>query len=133
MAKIAINGMGRIGRAVFKIMNEKPGLEIVALNDLTPVDQLVYLLKYDSIYGRYEKEVRGEEDTVFVADRDSKSLPKKTRRSFRGRGLVSILLLNPPGGLRIRKVWRNIWQPVQRKYCSRRRPRLRVFRQSCMG
>lgn len=54
--KVAINGFGRIGRAVFKIALEK-GYDVVAINDLTDIKNLVYLLKFDSIYGRYERQV----------------------------------------------------------------------------
>jgi len=54
MAKVAINGLGRIGRAAFKIVLETPELELVAVNDLVPVDNLAYLLKYDTVYGRCE-------------------------------------------------------------------------------
>ncbi|MCA1785443.1 MAG: glyceraldehyde 3-phosphate dehydrogenase N-terminal domain-containing protein, partial [Desulfobacteraceae bacterium] len=53
--KVAINGLGRIGRATLKIILETPELELVALNDLLPVENLAYLLTYDSVYGRYEK------------------------------------------------------------------------------
>ncbi len=60
MAKVAINGLGRIGRAAFKIILETPALELVAVNDLVPVDNLVYLLKYDTVYGRYDKKVETE-------------------------------------------------------------------------
>jgi glyceraldehyde-3-phosphate dehydrogenase type I len=56
MTKIAINGFGRIGRLVFKIGLEK-GLNIVAINDLASLDNLAYLLKYDSAYGVYDKKV----------------------------------------------------------------------------
>lgn len=55
--KIAINGFGRIGRQAFKIALEKPELEIVAINDLTEPSVLAQLLKYDSVYGVYPKEV----------------------------------------------------------------------------
>lgn len=48
MTKIAINGFGRIGRAVFKIALDNPELEVVAINDLVPPDNLAYLLKYDT-------------------------------------------------------------------------------------
>ena len=51
MAKVAINGMGRIGRAALKIIMEHPSLELVAMNDLMPLDNLIYLLKYDTVYG----------------------------------------------------------------------------------
>lgn len=54
--KIAINGFGRIGRAVFKIALER-GLNVVAINDLHGIEDAVYLLKYDSVYGRYDKRI----------------------------------------------------------------------------
>ncbi|MGE5392393.1 MAG: type I glyceraldehyde-3-phosphate dehydrogenase [Candidatus Saccharibacteria bacterium] len=55
--RIAINGFGRIGRQAFKIALEKPELEIVAVNDLTEPRVLAHLLKYDSVYGVYPKDV----------------------------------------------------------------------------
>ncbi len=57
MIKIAINGFGRIGRPAFKIAFEKENIEIVAVNDLTDIQTAVHLLKYDSLYGRYAREV----------------------------------------------------------------------------
>ncbi len=49
MAKVAINGMGRIGRAAFKIIMDQPELELIAVNDLMPLDNLAYLLHYDTV------------------------------------------------------------------------------------
>lgn len=66
MAKVAINGFGRIGRAAFKIILDTPELEMAAINDLTPPDNLAYLLRYDSVYGRYEQEVTHEGDSLVV-------------------------------------------------------------------
>jgi glyceraldehyde 3-phosphate dehydrogenase len=66
MAKVAINGLGRIGRATFKIILETPELELVAVNDLVPPDNLAYLLKYDTVYGRYEKKVESDGDSLIV-------------------------------------------------------------------
>ncbi len=60
--KIAINGFGRIGRAAFKIALEKPEIEIVAINDLTEPHVLAHLLKYDSVYGVYSKNVSSNGD-----------------------------------------------------------------------
>jgi len=57
MAKIAINGFGRIGRLFFRQAFGQKGLEIVAINDLGDIENLAYLLKYDSIYRAYDKEV----------------------------------------------------------------------------
>lgn len=51
--RIAVNGFGRIGRAAFKIAWEKPGIEVVAVNDLTDTESLAHLLRYDTVYGRY--------------------------------------------------------------------------------
>jgi glyceraldehyde 3-phosphate dehydrogenase len=66
MAKVAINGLGRIGRAAFKIILDTPALELVAINDLIPIDNLVYLLKYDTVYGKYEKRVTGDDNNLIV-------------------------------------------------------------------
>ena len=52
--KVAINGFGRIGRLVFRIMEEDPSIEIVAINDLTDAEQLAYLLKYDTNHRNYK-------------------------------------------------------------------------------
>ena len=52
MARIAINGMGRIGRAVFKQIIDDGALELAAVNDVVPAEELAYLLKHDSVYGR---------------------------------------------------------------------------------
>jgi glyceraldehyde 3-phosphate dehydrogenase len=58
--------MGRIGRATFKLVVEEPELELVAVNDLVATDNLAYLLQYDSVYGRYEKPVATEAETLIV-------------------------------------------------------------------
>jgi glyceraldehyde 3-phosphate dehydrogenase len=67
MARVAINGLGRIGRAALKIILETPELELVALNDIVPADNIVYLLKYDTVYGRYEKTVATDGDSLTIA------------------------------------------------------------------
>ncbi len=64
--RVAINGMGRIGRAALKVINETPGLEVVAVNDIVPIANTAYLLKYDTVYGTYEKEVAHEGNTLIV-------------------------------------------------------------------
>jgi glyceraldehyde-3-phosphate dehydrogenase (EC 1.2.1.12) len=66
MKKVAINGLGRIGRAAFKLILETPELELVAVNDLVPPDNIAYLLRYDTVYGRYEKDVKSEGDSLIV-------------------------------------------------------------------
>lgn len=59
--KIAINGFGRIGRAFFKLALEKKLFDVVAINDLGDIEYLAYLLRFDSVYGRYNKEVSAKE------------------------------------------------------------------------
>jgi len=66
MIKLAINGFGRIGRAAFKIALEREDIEIVALNDLTDNETLAHLLKYDTVYGTYPKEIKGTEEGIKV-------------------------------------------------------------------
>ncbi len=77
MAKIAINGLGRIGRATLKIIMDTPELELVAINDLVAPENLAYLLKYDSAYGRYEKDIRVEGSALMIGDRNVQVLNKK--------------------------------------------------------
>jgi glyceraldehyde 3-phosphate dehydrogenase len=66
MAKVAINGMGRIGRAAFKVILDTPEFELMAVNDLMALDNLAYLLKYDTVYGRYEKKVEVSGNALVV-------------------------------------------------------------------
>jgi glyceraldehyde 3-phosphate dehydrogenase len=83
MAKVAINGLGRIGRAALKIVLETPGLELAAVNDIVSVDNIAYLLKYDTAYGRYDKEVESSDGSLtiggvtypYYSERDPAQLP----------------------------------------------------------
>ena len=77
MARVAINGLGRIGRAAFKIINEKNELDLVAVNDLIPTDNLAYLIKHDTVYGRYEKELTYTEDSFIIDGKKIKVLKEK--------------------------------------------------------
>ncbi|MGF7037674.1 glyceraldehyde 3-phosphate dehydrogenase NAD-binding domain-containing protein [Mucilaginibacter lappiensis] len=63
MKKLAINGFGRIGRASIKIALESPELDVIAINDLMHIENAAYLLKFDSVYGRYNNtvEVKGDD------------------------------------------------------------------------
>jgi len=90
MVKVAINGFGRIGRPVFrKILDSHPDLEVVAINDLTDPKTLAHLLRYDSLYGIYKKNVKSTENGLLVdgttaggkikviAEKDPANLPWK--------------------------------------------------------
>ncbi len=70
--KIGINGFGRIGRNVFKILMDNTDFEVVGINDLTSAKTLAHLLKYDSVSGVYKKNVSSTDDAIVV---DGKSIP----------------------------------------------------------
>lgn len=70
MIKVAINGFGRIGRLCFRLMEENPEFEVVAINDLTDADQLAYLLKYDTNHRNYRiNEITNEDNKIVIGDR----------------------------------------------------------------
>ena len=81
--KVAINGFGRIGRSVFRILNSKEDVNIVAINDIFDKGALTYLLKYDTVMGRFPDEVTlegdmlktGSQSVKLIAERDPSSLP----------------------------------------------------------
>ncbi len=73
MIKVAINGFGRIGRLVFRLMEEDPTFEVVAINDLTDAEQLAYLLKYDTNHRTYRKhEISFDEEGILIGNRKIK-------------------------------------------------------------
>ncbi len=75
--KIAINGFGRIGRSFFRGAFGLPEFEIIAVNDLTDTKTLAYLLKYDSVYGKYNKEVKAADGYFEVSGKPVKVLAEK--------------------------------------------------------
>ncbi len=85
MTRIAINGFGRIGRDFFKLAITNPALEVVAINDLGDIHDLAYLLRHDSVYGQYKKDVHAEEGSLkvgtqsyqFLQEKDATKLPWK--------------------------------------------------------
>jgi glyceraldehyde 3-phosphate dehydrogenase len=64
--QVGINGFGRIGRSVFRIISDRDDMEVVAINDLFDNEQLAYLLKYDTVMGIFDKEVSAESDAMTV-------------------------------------------------------------------
>lgn len=82
-ARVAINGLGRIGRATLKVVMDTPGLELVAVNDIGAIDNMAYLIKYDTVYGPYKKSVEVQGDALaiegksvkYLSERDPEKLP----------------------------------------------------------
>ncbi|MGN7888346.1 type I glyceraldehyde-3-phosphate dehydrogenase [Dyadobacter endophyticus] len=79
MKRIAINGFGRIGRAALKVITATEGLEVVGINDMMSIENAVYLLKYDSVYGKYDHNVTVEGNDILV---DGKAIRYSTTRSI---------------------------------------------------
>ena len=77
MAKVAINGFGRIGRQFFRAAFGDKDFDIVAVNDLTDTTTLAYLLKYDSVYGRYGKTIEAKKDSLVVDGEEIKVFAEK--------------------------------------------------------
>jgi len=98
MTKIAINGFGRIGRPTLKrILSHFPGLEIVAINDLTDAKTLAHLLKYDSIYGIYDKAVKGKDEELNVGGQEIKIFAEKDPVNLPWKGLGIDIVLECSG------------------------------------
>ncbi len=68
MIRVGINGFGRIGRSVFRILSDRDDIDVVAVNDLFDNEQLAYLLRYDSVMGRFDKPVTVTEDSMTAGD-----------------------------------------------------------------
>lgn len=81
--RIAINGFGRIGRTFFRLAFEEPEIKIVAINDLADLENLAYLLKHDTVYGKFDKKVEGvdgklvidNKEILFFQEKDPAKLP----------------------------------------------------------
>ncbi len=75
--KVAINGFGRIGRHVFKIMQERKNIEVVIINDLVDTKTMAHLLKYDSTYGRFKGTVAAQSDALVINNNQIKVIAEK--------------------------------------------------------
>ncbi len=75
--RVAINGLGRIGRAALKQLLDNPSVEIVAINEIVPPENLAYLLSFDSVYGRYEKKVEFGESSLSIEGKEIPVLQEK--------------------------------------------------------
>jgi glyceraldehyde 3-phosphate dehydrogenase len=76
-ARIAINGFGRIGRTVFRILHERPDMEVVAINDLFDNAALAYLLRYDTVMGEFQGEIEFDDEHLRVDGHSVRMLAEK--------------------------------------------------------
>lgn len=75
--RVGINGFGRIGRAFLKVAWERPEIEIVAVNDLGDIANMAYLLKYDTVYKKWERDIKIEGDSLLIDGKKVKVLAEK--------------------------------------------------------
>jgi len=101
--KVAINGLGRIGRAVLKLALEETSLEVVAMNDLTSSDNLAYLLRFDTVYGRLMKPVAVNEDSIVVGGRKVLTFRKESPLALPWKDLGVDLVFECTGAFRRRE------------------------------
>lgn len=83
MIKIGINGFGRIGRLVFRIAAEREDIEVVGINDLLDVEQLTYLLKYDSVHGKFDADIQTEGNYLIVNGKRIRTTTEKDPAGLR--------------------------------------------------
>jgi glyceraldehyde 3-phosphate dehydrogenase len=113
MPTVAINGLGRIGRVALKILLDSEGLEVAAVNDIAAADNLAYLLKYDSVYGRYHRQVSAEDGALVVDDRRIPVFGKRDPSALPWGDLGSTWCWSAPGCSPPRKIWAGTSAPVR--------------------
>jgi len=101
--KIAINGFGRIGRNVFKVLEHRNDVEIVAINDLTAPATLAHLLKYDSVFGVFDGSVEAKEQSIVVNNREYKIFAEKDPTQLPWKELGIDIVLECTGKFRDRE------------------------------
>ena len=97
--RVAINGLGRIGRAMLKLVIDEPSLELVAVNDLVDVEQLAYLVRFDTAYGRYSHAVTVDGGDLVVDGRTVRTLSIRDPLELPWKGLDVELVFECTGVL----------------------------------
>lgn len=101
--KVAINGLGRIGRAILKLVIDEPELDLVAVNDLIEIENLAYLLRFDTVYGRFPKPVVVEDRHLTIAGRRVRTLGNRDPLELPWKDLGVELVFECTGALKRRE------------------------------
>ena len=75
--KVGINGFGRIGRNVYRVIAKRKNIDVLAINDLTDAKTLAYLLKYDSVHGKFEGNIEAKDNSIVVKGKEIKLVKEK--------------------------------------------------------
>lgn len=97
MIKLGINGFGRIGRLAFRVAAQREDIEIVGVNDLLELDHLAYLLKYDSVHGKYPGKVEIKNDTLFVDGKKVRVTSEKNPENLKWDEVGATIILDCTG------------------------------------
>ena len=100
--RVGINGFGRIGRSVFRILADRPDVSVVAINDLYENDQLAYLLQYDTVMGAFGKSVSTDTDAMTVDGRRIRMTSEKDPAKIGWGALGADIVIESTGALRTR-------------------------------
>jgi len=103
MMKVAINGFGRIGRSVFRILNQQNNVDVVAINDLTTPETLEYLLKYDTVMGRFPDTVTLDNDKMKTSYNTIKMLAERNPLELPWGAMGVDVVIEATGVFRTRK------------------------------
>ena len=95
--KVAINGFGRIGRVLFRVLLERENVEVVAINDLADSKTLAHLLKYDSVHGVFKGDIRSEESAIVVNGNKISILSEKDPSALPWKNLVIDVVIESTG------------------------------------
>jgi glyceraldehyde 3-phosphate dehydrogenase len=101
--KVAINGFGRIGRSVYRILSQRDDVDVVAINDIAPSEPLAYLLKYDTVMGRFGKDVSLEGETLIAGDQRSRLVKCRDPKELPWKELEVDVAIEATGRFRYRK------------------------------
>jgi glyceraldehyde 3-phosphate dehydrogenase len=101
--KVAINGFGRIGRSVYRVLAPQSDVDVVAVNDIADHEPLAYLLKYDTVMGRYAHDVRLDGDDLVVAEQRTRLTRCRTPRDLPWRELGVDIVIEATGRFRARE------------------------------
>lgn len=103
MLNVAINGLGRIGRATLKIVLDNPTLHLTAVNDVLNADNLAYLLKFDTVYGRWARDVRAQDGRLNIDGNDYPVLSEREPAKLPWRQMSVDLVFECTGAFRERE------------------------------
>lgn len=125
---IAINGFGRIGRAVFKALLEKPGVKVVAINDLTDTKTLAHLLTYDSVYGVSNDRISYTAKTLVINGHSFPVLAEKDPAALPWSTLKVDIVIESTGRFTDRDQAQAHITAGAKKYCYQRLVKAMIFR-----